>query len=57
MRKETGFSRKPVHLPFRKGDVLVSIVNVDKAKKVLGWGPEVGLDEGIKKTVRFFNEN
>lgn len=35
----------------RPGDLKQSCLNVDKAKKTIGWASEVGLEEGIEKTL------
>ncbi len=32
----------------REGDIRRSVLNVDKAKKVLGWEPTIGLEEGLR---------
>lgn len=29
--------------------------DISKAKKILGWQPKVGLEEGLKKTIQYFN--
>ncbi|OPY25920.1 MAG: hypothetical protein A4E28_02846 [Methanocella sp. PtaU1.Bin125] len=31
--------------------------DIGKAKRLLGWEPEVGLDEGLDLTVRWFREH
>jgi len=31
--------------------------NIDKAKTLLGWEPEIGLAEGIRRTVEWFEDN
>jgi dTDP-glucose 4,6-dehydratase len=28
--------------------------NIGKAKKVLGWEPKIGLEEGLRETVEYF---
>lgn len=40
--------------PHRPGEQQESFVNVDKAKVVLGWAPEVGLSEGLAKSYEWF---
>ncbi len=48
----TGFKERPVYVPFRKGEVKrISITNY-KAKKILGWKPEIEFTDGIKKTLQ-----
>ena len=29
----------------------------DKAKKLFGWSPKISLDEGIKRTIAWYNSN
>jgi len=33
-----------------------SVVDFSKAQQLLGWQPQVGLTEGLKKTVDFFKK-
>lgn len=40
-----------------KSEVLKLISNNSKAKKLLGWEPEVSLDNGLKKTIEWFEQN
>jgi UDP-glucose 4-epimerase len=40
--------------PHRPGEQQESFVNVDKAKTVLGWRPEVELSEGLSKSYEWF---
>ena len=41
----------------RQGDVARNFSDTSKAKKMLDWHTEVSLDEGLRKTVRFFLQN
>jgi UDP-glucose 4-epimerase len=41
----------------RLGDIKRSCLNVEKAKKILGWQPEYPLKKGIKETIEFFKIN
>ena len=36
---------------FRKSEVSISIADLTKTKKLLGWTPQIFLQEGIKKMV------
>jgi len=55
--KETvGFVLDAIQAPYREGDVLVNIVDIKKAKEILGWSPEVGLESGLAKTVKYFQD-
>lgn len=42
------------HGPARPGEQKRSSLSFAKAKEVLGWEPQVGFDEGLKKTVAYF---
>jgi UDP-glucose 4-epimerase len=41
---------KPVRRIARQGDVSKSCLNVEKARRFLGWVPETSLEQGIRKT-------
>lgn len=43
--------------PKRPGDIYLTYFNCDKARRELGWTAEVGLEEGLRLTVRYFQEN
>ncbi|HET7458223.1 MAG TPA: NAD-dependent epimerase/dehydratase family protein [Gemmatimonadaceae bacterium] len=48
-------SEVPVeHSPARPGEQQRSVVKIDKAASVLGWRPEVALDQGLTETFRWF---
>ena len=38
--------------PVRPGDLAPRVVVSDRAREVLGWAPEVGIDEGVRLTLR-----
>jgi nucleoside-diphosphate-sugar epimerase len=42
------------HTPSRPGDVAHTLADIDKAKRLLGYIPPVGFDEGFRRTVQFF---
>jgi UDP-glucose 4-epimerase len=42
------------HAPERRGEVLASVLDCSKAKKVLGWEPETTLAAGLEKTYTWF---
>jgi len=43
-----------VRAPKRPGDIYLSYFDCRKAEEQLGWKPEVGLDEGLRLTVDYF---
>lgn len=51
-----GYGLKPVFKPARPGELFRSVLEIKKARKMLGWEPEVGLDEGLAETIAFFRE-
>ncbi|MGC9017642.1 MAG: NAD-dependent epimerase/dehydratase family protein [Caldimicrobium sp.] len=48
---------KRVYLPFHKADVKVTWAEIEKAKRLLSWEPEITLEEGLKRTVEWALEN
>ena len=42
------------YLPFHKADILASQADVSKARRLLGWEPQVGLDEGMRRLVDWY---
>lgn len=51
----TGSKSKIVHLPLSEDDPSRRCPSISMAKNVLGWAPSVTLDEGLKKTIGYFN--
>ncbi|MFI5279644.1 MAG: NAD-dependent epimerase/dehydratase family protein [Gemmatimonadales bacterium] len=45
------------HAPARAGELLESSVRIEKAARVLGWKPEVGLAEGLARTFAWIVED
>jgi len=45
------YDEKPIFAPYRKGEVYQIAIKADKAKKILGWKPSVGLGDGIRRTL------
>jgi UDP-glucuronate 4-epimerase len=54
LEKRLGKKAQVKHLPANPADIRASLGNVDKASKLLGWQPEVGLEEGIGKLVDWY---
>lgn len=38
----------------RPGQIMKEQIDISKAKKLLGWCPKIGFEEGIRKTVRWY---
>lgn len=43
--------------PFEKTDMLETMADIAKAKKILNWEPQIDFEEGIKKTVDWYMTN
>ena len=52
----TGSKSKIVHQPLPQDDPKQRRPNIDLAKALLNWFPKVELQEGLKKTIEYFNE-
>ncbi len=49
-----GVSIAPVHSAGRAGDVRDSLADISKARRLLGYEPTVGLEEGLRRTVEWY---
>jgi UDP-N-acetylglucosamine/UDP-N-acetylgalactosamine 4-epimerase len=56
LKQEAGSDLEPIHGPERLGDVKHSLADISKAKKLLGYDPAVSVEEGMKKTFRWYKE-
>jgi len=52
----TGYHPEIVRAPKRPGDIYLTYFDCRKAGQILGWKPEISLEEGIEKTVAFFRK-
>ena len=52
----TGSSSKIVYEPLPGDDPRQRRPNIDLARKMVGWEPKVRLEEGLKKTIAYFEE-
>lgn len=50
-------SLEAIHGPDRPGDIRDSVADISEARKVLGYEPSVGLDEGLERTVAWYRSN
>ncbi len=49
-----GEKAQVVHHPFHKADMLANQADVSKARRLLGWEPQVSLDEGMRAMVEWY---
>jgi UDP-N-acetylglucosamine 4-epimerase len=52
--RATGARAEPRYEPGRPGDVRHSLASLDRIERVLGYRPQVSLDEGLRRTVEYF---
>jgi nucleoside-diphosphate-sugar epimerase len=55
---ETAIGQKAVieHGPFDKADMMANWADVSKAGRLLGWEPNVSLQEGISRMVAWYQQ-
>lgn len=56
LRKITAKNVEPVYGPAKPGEQKRSCLDSSLAKRVLFWDPEVSLDQGLRKTVEYFQK-
>jgi UDP-N-acetylglucosamine 4-epimerase len=56
LKREAGSDLQPTHGPERKGDVKHSLADIAKAKNLLGYDPSISVEDGLKKTFRWYKE-
>jgi nucleoside-diphosphate-sugar epimerase len=57
IEKYTGKKASYKYESFHKADMKSTWANISKAKDLLDWQPQIGLEEGIKRTVQWMKEN
>ena len=54
LRQLTGVDLDPQYSDPRSGDVRDSLADITKAREILGYRPSVGLEEGLGRTLAWF---
>ena len=54
--EETGSESELIRLPLPEDDPKVRRPDITRAREVLDWEPEIGLREGLKKTIPYFRD-
>ena len=49
--------RAAVRGPFRSGDVLHSLADIDKARRLLGYAPAFSLEQGLEESLEWYERN
>jgi UDP-glucose 4-epimerase len=56
MRAEGLEPPETYHGEKRVGDVERNFSDTSKARKILGWIPKMGLEDGLRRTIRYFQD-
>lgn len=56
LRVLTGSPHPAQHGPAKAGEQRRSVIAIERAGEVLGWRPEISLEEGLRRTVEFFRQ-
>ena len=56
IEKEVGKKAQLRHLPAQPGDVPITYADISKAKRLLGYNPQVNIEEGIQRFVDWFRK-
>jgi len=54
---QLGFRQEARYAPARAGEISKIFLESSKARRELGWKPEVGFDEGLGRTLQWFSSN
>jgi len=57
IEKYLGKKAERIYKPFHKADLKATWADIEKAKEILNWEPQVPLEEGLKRTVEWHVEN
>jgi nucleoside-diphosphate-sugar epimerase len=57
IEKKVGRKAIVNHHPFHSADMKANLADVTKAGALLGWEPKVGLEEGISRSIEWYNQN
>ncbi len=57
LARQTGRPAKARHRPARAGDIRHSVADVSLARRVLGYRPSVGFEEGLRLTVDWYRRS
>ena len=57
IEKLLGKQARIINEPFHKADVMETRADISKAKRLLDWEPQVGFDEGLRRSVEWYQAN
>jgi dTDP-glucose 4,6-dehydratase len=56
IRALTGGTAPVIHLPLPEDDPKQRKPDIGKAQRLLGWNPQVNLEDGLKLTIDYFSK-
>lgn len=57
LEEYTGKNAEITLKEYHKADLKKTHADISKASRFIGWHPQTGIEEGLKRTVHWFNEN
>ncbi|MCM8804163.1 MAG: GDP-mannose 4,6-dehydratase [Candidatus Omnitrophica bacterium] len=57
IEKKLNKKAKIIYTDFHKADIRETYADITKAKNLLNWSPKIDIEEGIERTVNWYNEN
>jgi UDP-glucose 4-epimerase len=57
LKKMTDSNQKETHAPPKPAEQQRSVLDYSKAKRIIGWSPKHNLEQGMAKTVEFFQKS
>jgi UDP-glucuronate 4-epimerase len=57
IEKRLGKTAQIDNRDFHKADILETWADISKAKRLLGWEPKISFEEGLDKTIHWYQEN
>lgn len=55
LERKIGRKANVVHHPFPAADMAANLADVTKAGQLLGWEAQIGLEEGLERTINWYN--
>jgi len=56
IEKKLGLKSKKKFLPMQKGDVHTTYADIEHTRKILGWEPKVGIEDGISMFIDWYKK-
>jgi UDP-N-acetylglucosamine 4-epimerase len=54
IKRITGSKSDSIHGPNRKGDILFSLADIELAKKILNYKPDIDIDFALESTIKYY---